>query len=186
MRSTLRAVTLTGTISGGTEPHTHARGKKRGPRRSARIDDGREPSTTRPLHLWSPYPGSRGARPRGQRLRAWACALGHLGNTLEFTSLSGTEVTLAVARYPQQLYGRCREECMVSVQGRGRAQVSESRATGCCASYCTLRICFIWALRAQRGAEYPPWSLVARWVLRTATGARRSDCAVCVLCQVMR
>ena len=45
MRSTLRAVTLTGTISGGTEPHTHARGKKRGPRRSARIDDGREPST---------------------------------------------------------------------------------------------------------------------------------------------
>ena len=76
-----------------------------------------------------------------------------LGNTIEFTSLSGTEVLLAVVT-PCSLGDA--EECVVSVRGRGRAQVSEQDHTLLRELLHAAHLLYLGHYK-RSGAEYPPW-----------------------------
>ena len=76
-----------------------------------------------------------------------------LGNTIEFTSLSGKEVTLAVVTPHSLGYA---EECVVSVRGRGLAQVSEQDHTLLRELLHAAHLLYLGHYE-RSGAEYPPW-----------------------------
>ena len=76
-----------------------------------------------------------------------------LGNTMVFTSLSGKEVTLAVVTPHSLGYA---EECVVSVRGRGLAQVSEQDHTLLRELLHAAHLLYLEHYE-RSGAEYPPW-----------------------------